>query len=118
MRLLTLAGVSAAVISGCATQIPPTETAIDAATLAKCLAERGVTMYGSAGCSHCLQQKKMFGENFSVIPYVECPKDPLRCIQAGIQAYPTWVFSDGKKLQGVQTFGALAEAGGCELSKP
>lgn len=60
----------------------------------------------------------MFGKNFSVIPYVECPDDPMRCIQAGIQAYPTWVFSDGKKLQGVQKLSALAVAGGCEQPKP
>ena len=62
------------------------------AVLARCLADKGVTMYGAEWCSHCQNQKNMFGEAFKLIPYVECPKNPAQCLAAGVRGYPTWIF--------------------------
>lgn len=83
--------------------------------LARCLADKGVIMYGAEWCSHCQNQKKAFGEAFKLISYVECPKNPAQCLAAGIQGYPTWTFIDGQRLEGEQELNKLAEASGCVL---
>lgn len=85
----------------------------DATALAQCLADKGVTMYGAEWCLHCQNQKSMFGKSFSVVPYVECPDDPNRCLAAGIHGYPTWVLANGERLEGEQSLESLASASGC-----
>jgi hypothetical protein len=103
---------------------------------AECLAEKGITMYGADWCPHCKNEKNAFGESFRLIPYVECPEEPQKCIAAGISGYPTWIFpaslanpSDGqarlpdgqagwldaKKLEGEQGLRRLSEESGCPL---
>ncbi len=82
---------------------------------AQCLAEKGVTMYGAEWCSHCQNQKRMFGDSFEHVPYVECPRQTNLCIERGIEGYPTWIFPDGTKLVGEQELDALAEKSGCRL---
>lgn len=82
---------------------------------AQCLASKGATMYGAAWCSHCESEKKAFGKSFRFISYVECPDEPQRCIVAGVESYPTWIFSDGKKLVGEQGLLKLSQESGCEL---
>jgi hypothetical protein len=41
-------------------------------TFAKCLTAHGAKMYGLYWCPHCIEQKKMFGESFRYVDYVEC----------------------------------------------
>lgn len=82
---------------------------------AQCLAEKEVTMYGAEWCPHCQNQKRMFGNSFAYVPYVECPQETSLCIERGIEAYPTWIFPDGTKLVGEQELSALAEKSGCQL---
>ena len=84
--------------------------------LTQCLAEKNVTMYGAAWCSHCQSQKRAFGEAFSFIPYVECPDNPQVCIDAGIKAYPTWVFPDGTRVEGELSPAQLSELSGCPVT--
>lgn len=84
--------------------------------LAKCLAEKKVTMYGAYWCGHCENQKNLFGPAFDFVPYVECTKWPQRCIDEGVKGYPTWIFPDGRKLEGEQSLETLAETAGCDLS--
>ena len=86
--------------------------------LAMCLAERGVVMYGAEWCSHCQNQKKLFGESFKLVAYVECPDEPDVCTAMGIEGYPTWVFPDGRWLVGEQSIELLAREAGCELPAP
>ena len=86
-------------------------------TFAQCLSEKKVTMYGAVWCSHCQAQKKEFGSSFTYVPYVECPDNVKLCTDKGVDAYPTWMTQDGKKLVGEQTFEKLAEFSGCQLSK-
>ncbi len=90
---------------------------------ARCLAGKGATMYGADWCPHCQNEKKAFGSSFKFIPYVECPDDPQKCITAGIQGYPTWIFpaspaggSDGQRLEGEQGINKLSEISGCPLT--
>ena len=63
--------------------------------LAMYLGQHGAVMYGSYKCPHCNQQKKMFGDAFKYINYVECNPtgknaNPSLCLAKGIMNYPTW----------------------------
>lgn len=89
----------------------------DTLALAQCLAEKKVTMYGAEWCSHCKTQKAMFGEDFKVVPYVECPDNIQQCISKGVEAYPTWIFPNGELAVGVQTLEVLSQKAGCPLLK-
>ena len=88
---------------------------------AQCLTDSGAMMYGAYWCPHCQSQKEMFGASWDIINYVECSL-PNRggqteaCNLAGIQSYPTWEFSDGERVTGVQTFAQLSEKTGCPLN--
>lgn len=90
-------------------------TTADLTAFAVCLRDRNVIMYGAAWCPHCQEQKKLFGEAFKNLSYVECPENPQRCIAAGIEGYPTWVMPNGEKLIGEQKLESLAAASGCVL---
>ena len=79
---------------------------------AKCLSEKGVSMYGTSWCSHCNNQKKAFGGSFQYVNYVECTENEDLCNEKGITGYPTWII-DGKQYSGGQTFSRLSELTGC-----
>ncbi|MFA5797095.1 MAG: peptidylprolyl isomerase [Candidatus Woesearchaeota archaeon] len=87
-------------------------------TLAKCLTEKGVLFYGAYWCTHCANQKQMFGDALIYITYVECA-DPdnaqtqtPECTAAGISGYPTWIINS-KKYPGEQPLEKLAQLSGC-----
>ncbi|TAL56410.1 MAG: hypothetical protein EPN86_02655 [Nanoarchaeota archaeon] len=82
---------------------------------AQCLAEKNITMYGAEWCPHCQNEKKAFGDSFQFVPYVECPDNPQKCLAAGINGYPTWIFPDGKKLEGEQGLEKLSKESSCSL---
>ena len=92
-------------------------------SFAQCLADKNVTMYGAYWCGHCQNQKKAFGESFRFVPYVECTQDPNKCLAAGVDAYPTWIFPaspaggpNGKKLVGELEIQELSQESGCLLA--
>jgi hypothetical protein len=87
------------------------------AALAECIGQKGIIMYGADWCPHCQNEKNAFGDEFQKIPYIECGKDPSRCIAAGVKAFPTWAFSDGHTLVGEQGLAGIAAASGCPFSK-
>lgn len=93
------------------------EVSADYNLFAKCLTERGFTMYGAEWCRHCQNEKKAFGESFKHVSYVECPKNTSLCIEKGISGYPTWMGPDGKKLKGEQGLEKLSKESGCILTK-
>ena len=86
---------------------------------AKCLTENNATMYGASWCSHCQNQKKMFGDSWQYINYVECSNpDGTQadvCKNAGITGYPTWIIN-GKVYTGEKTIQELSSLSGCQLS--
>lgn len=87
---------------------------------AKCLTEKGVAMYGAYWCSHCQNQKKMFGDSWQYVNYVECNPEgknanPQLCIQNNIQGYPTWIVN-GKIYTGEKTIQELSSLSECQLS--
>jgi hypothetical protein len=88
---------------------------------AKCLSQKGIKMYGSKDCTHCSRQKDSFEGAFQYVNYVECSVDGAPgaeaqvCKDAGIQAYPTWVFADNTSVEGEMEFPDLSLKSGCPL---
>lgn len=87
---------------------------------AQCLGEKGATFYGAFWCSHCAQQKQLFGKSAKLLPYVECSTPDGKgqtaiCSSKEIEGYPTWEFADGTRLSAVMSPQQLAEKTGCEL---
>jgi len=68
--------------------------------LARHLTQSGAVMYGAYWCSHCHDQKELFGkEAVRELTYVECDPNGAnpqveRCRAKGIQGYPTWEIND------------------------
>lgn len=91
---------------------PKSDERID--KFAQCLSQKGVVMYGAYWCSHCQNQKKLFGQSFKYINYVECTKETQKCQEKDIKGYPTWEFADGSKVGGEMSFQALSEKSSCE----
>jgi glutaredoxin len=80
--------------------------------LAQCLTKNGAKMYGTDWCSHCQQQKELFGESFKYINYIECEQNKAKCDEANIEGYPTWIINN-QKYPGVQSLDQLKKMGGC-----
>lgn len=109
---VVLAGIAAAGVLSLASR--GTEEAPAAVTaLARCLADKGTTMYGAYWCSHCKNEKRAFGAAFQFILYVECTAEPKKCLAAGVEGYPTWILGDGTHLEGEQGLQKLTRAAGC-----
>jgi uncharacterized membrane protein len=73
--------------------------------------------YGASWCSHCVQQKELFGASAHRLPYTECspggrPGPPVAvCRAAGATSYPTWII-DGARSTGTLSIAELAERSG------
>ncbi len=88
-----------------------TQSDVNAGELAKCLWEKWVKMYGTATCSHCITQKKIFGDDFKYINYVDCGVTPEQCQE--LNWTPTREFSNGDRLEWLQELKILKEKSGC-----
>jgi thiol-disulfide isomerase/thioredoxin len=116
---LVLFVVSAALAIFIYTQdLPPPAHLYD--SLAKCIAQSSTTFYGAFWCPHCRDQKTKFGTGAQFLPYHECSLpsgsgEVQSCVAAGVKNYPTWVFSDGSRLVGVQSPATLAQKTNCPL---
>jgi len=96
------------------------ETAASLENLAKCLTDKGAKFYGASWCSHCNNQKEMFGEAVQYLPYIECSakdsKEQLSvCKDNNITSYPTWIFVDDSRESGEVSLQKLAEKTGCQF---
>ncbi len=87
---------------------------------AECLTNNGVKMYGAYWCPHCSSQKQIFGDSWKYVNYIECSL-PNRagqtqiCSDAKIEAYPTWEFQNGKRIEGELSFEQISQNSACEL---
>ena len=96
---------------------PGGEASVELNDFAACLASKNITMYGAESCSWCQKEKANFGSAFKLVPYVECPEEPRKCLALGIEGTPTWIFPDGRKLVGYQGLQKLSAVSGCGLSQ-
>ncbi|KDP43714.1 hypothetical protein JCGZ_22341 [Jatropha curcas] len=96
-----------------------------AVSLARHLHSIGAKMYGAFWCSHCLEQKQMFGKEASgILDYEECFPDGYRkgtkiakaCADAKIEGFPTWVIN-GEVLSGEKELSELAQLSGFEFNE-
>ncbi|XP_076882057.1 thiol-disulfide oxidoreductase LTO1-like [Bidens hawaiensis] len=107
----------------------PTEIKAPSSPLALKLAAHlrsvGAKMYGAFWCSHCLEQKEMFGqEAVKLLDYAECYPDGFKigtplskeCKQVKIEGFPMWVVN-GQVLEGIQDFPELAKVSGFEAGE-
>lgn len=75
--------------------------------------------YGASWCSHCQDQKRLFGNAASRLPFIECkpggPSGPMTrtCVDNRIEHFPTWIIN-GQRLEGVVTLSELANRSGFE----
>lgn len=87
---------------------------------AKCLKDKGAIFYGAFWCSHCQNQKKMFGSSEKFLPYVECSTSDGRsqlpaCNDKKITGYPTWEFANGSRESGEVPLERLSKKTNCSL---
>jgi len=73
----------------------------------KYLGENSV-LYVQTGCSHCVEQENLFGDNVKYLTIVDCLTDTETCINLGIEGTPTWIIN-GQKYVGVQSIEKLKE---------
>lgn len=93
-------------------------------TLARCLARKGIRLYGASWCGPCHRQLDLFGPDAADVPYTDCfPADDTvlavpACRAAGLDflgPFPTWVFPDGYRAVGVRSLEWLAVSSSCPL---
>jgi len=79
--------------------------------VAKCIGENSI-IYSQLGCSHCADQKNLFGDNYKYITEIDCFYNRDACIEKGISGTPTWEIK-GQLYSGVQSIEKLKELTGC-----
>ncbi|MFA5098605.1 MAG: hypothetical protein WC461_00055 [Candidatus Paceibacterota bacterium] len=84
---------------------------------AKCLASKGITMYGTESCAWCLKQKADFKSAWRYVNYVDCLKDPNKCVAEKIDGTPTWIFpnDNNKRIVGYRELNVLSQESACPL---
>ncbi|MEW4562734.1 peptidylprolyl isomerase [Bremerella sp. JC770] len=80
---------------------------VDMKALAQAIADSGAVFFGADWCPFCTEQKGLFGEGASNLPFVEVsnPQHTLNQVGAdnNISSLPTWDFADGTRVTGVQS---------------
>lgn len=110
--MLSLGVILILIITGCSLT-GGTVTKTSTNSLAKCLTEKNIVMYGTEWCSHCQNQKKLFGNDFKDVTFVDCDQNPGKCDAAGVTGYPTWKIM-GKNYPGEMSLSQLASLSGCK----
>ncbi len=92
----------------------------DYSEFSKCLTMKDVKMYGAYWCGVCAEQKKLFGESFKYVTYVECAvrgssAQLATCKENNVESYPTWEFAGGSRSVGLLSLAELSSKSGCKL---
>jgi len=86
---------------------------------ANCLTSKNFTFYGTFWCDHCTSEKTLFGSSMQFVNYVECsnPDKSIKkeCLDANVNAFPTFIFGDGSRLMGTTALEVLSSKTGCAL---
>ncbi|MEL6106467.1 MAG: tandem-95 repeat protein [Planctomycetota bacterium] len=95
------------------------EPAPDLVQFAEDLAAAGVIFYGADWCPACTEQKQLFQDGSDDLPFIEVT-NPDRsagqiAIDNNITAYPTWVFPDQTRAEGVLTLQQLSDRSGVAI---
>lgn len=79
--------------------------------IAKCIGQNSI-LYSQLGCSHCIDQEKLFGETYKYLTVVDCWYEPQLCVESNITGTPSWVIN-GEIYNGVHKVDELMELTGC-----
>lgn len=90
-----------------------TTSIINVEEIAKCMWQKWIKMYGTETCSHCIDQKELFGDSFKYINYVDCAQTPESCSK--IEWTPTREFPGGELIAGKQMISTLTEKAWCDV---
>ena len=85
----------------------------DKATIkeAKCIGENS-KVYTLLGCSFCVKQKNMFGDNWKYLNSTDCFYNEKECLANNITEIPVW-FINEKEYKGVLSLKLLKELTNC-----
>lgn len=93
----------------------------DLAAFAQALADSGAIMYGAAWCPHCTDQKELFEDGQEFLPFVEVTNPDRSRNEIGeqnnIDVYPTWVFGDGTREEGILSLEELSNLSGVSIPR-
>lgn len=97
------------------------EAGNDLVAFAKAIAATNTKFYGGAWCAFCTQQKNLFEDGGKYLPFVDVT-NPDRTPNSlatsnNITTYPTWVFADGSRLEGVQTLATISQKTGIAIGQ-
>ncbi len=91
----------------------------DLAAFAQQLNAAGAKLYGAAWNSDTTAQKQLFGDGAQFLSFVESTNtnhDPNQIATShSITTYPTWIFADNSRLEGVQTLAAISAQAGIAI---
>ncbi len=94
------------------------EAALDLVELAKWLDQTGFEFYGANWCPACTEQKQLFEDGASFLPFTEVTlpnatrsQDP-QFASLGITTYPTWIFPDNTRHEEILSIEDLIQASG------
>jgi large repetitive protein len=98
---------------------PEGQAGDDLVAFAKAIAATETTFFGAAWCRFCADQKRLFEDGGDYLPYVEVT-NPDRtpnqiAIDNNITTYPTWVFPDGSRLEGLQSLQTISQRSGVPI---
>lgn len=114
-RTITVDVTDAVETSNSAT-IELTIGSIDLVGLALAITDSGATFFGAAWCPFCTEQKELFEDGGQFLPFQEVTNPDRSLNDVGmandITMLPTWVFSDGTRIEGVVSLQTLAAAAG------
>jgi len=83
--------------------------------LAKCIGAHS-HVYTLTGCSHCIEQESLFGDNWKYTNSTNCNNDPQACNvivdSTGYIHTPTWIINNQSYI-GVQSIDKLKELTDC-----
>jgi hypothetical protein len=107
------------IVAGAAAVNILTSKSLATKEFAQCIAASGAKMYGAYWCTHCQDQKAMFGDSWQYTNYIECGVVNSNgqtevCRAAGVTSYPTWDFN-GTRVLGTLTLAQLSTRTGCIL---
>ena len=72
--------------------------------IAQCIGDKAI-LYVQNGCSHCITQENMFGENAKYLNIISCSDDWTQCQH--IRSTPSWEI-DGQIISGTKSIGCPA----------
>ncbi len=85
-------------------------------TFAECLSIKWVKMYWAIWCHHCNEQKKLFGNAFDKVRFIDCDKEKQHCLDAWVRWFPTWITQHGNQYPGTQNLKKLSEISWCPIN--